>query len=135
MADWNEAMKNEMPTAEDEALEAIYWDEVDKDQLIGRINELHAEVHRKRTLVSTVEAERDNALKRADFAESVARRAAADAHKAIREMHEAQRHLRQLLHALDKMRETNGEEYISVNVAIAMLEARRYLQTPAGREE
>lgn len=76
-------------------------------------------------------AERDKALKRADFAESVARRAAADAYKAIHEMHEAKRHLRQLLHALDNM---TGAD-LSYNVRQAMREARRYLQAPAGREE
>ncbi len=56
--------------------------------------------------------------------------------KAEQERDEAKRHLRQLLHALDSEIGPAGKQPSrSVNVVIAVLEARRYLQAPAGREE
>ena len=49
---------------------------------------------------------------------------------------EAGRHLRQLLHALDSQCAEEGDAYISHNVGMAMVEARRYLQgETTGREK
>lgn len=112
---WNDLFDTERGTPEDDALEAQYWDDMDRTQLLYAL--------------SVATTERDALREQLGATESLRRKHQEFAEKMMADRDRARYHLRQLLHGLDSEKSMDGKPPShSINVTLAMLAARHYLQ-------